>query len=127
MTPSLSHNSVLYTYDMEPITVIQLRPGTVEFLARHGHVTLAVHPQMSTSYLYNCSAPAELKFHRVTIAAEVLRLRDKKHLMLFTHDEESALLLKSAFLPGQQREVQEVRKHGFAAGFLDALTRVGGV
>lgn len=57
--------------------------------------------------------------------AQRLRFRDMESLMLFTHDEETALQLKSAFLPGQLGAVQDLQQNAFAYGFLTALDKLG--
>lgn len=45
--------------------------------------------------------------------------------MLFTHDEETALQMKAAFLPGQQGAMQDMQRIAFAYGFLTALRKLG--
>ena len=64
-------------------------------------------------------------FKIVDIYAERLRRRDGETLMLFTNDEENALLLKSTFLAGQQSEINNIKKQAFGRGFLQALNAVG--
>ena len=50
----------------------------------------------------------------------------ERHMILFTHNEESALLLKSAFLPGQQAELKLRDRDAFARGVMRALEMLGG-
>lgn len=45
--------------------------------------------------------------------------------MLFTPDEENALLLRASFLPGQHNAVRNKERNAFAAGFLKALQEIG--
>lgn len=59
---------------------------------------------------------------RVVITAERLVRNGHETLMLFTGDEESALLLKADFLPGQRAAVQGLQRRSFAAGVLATLT-----
>ena len=47
---------------------------------------------------------------------------DKLHTMLFTHNEEDALRLKCAFLPGQYAGIQECDRQRFAEAVLFALS-----
>ena len=115
--------AVLYTHDMEPITVLELKRWAWEFLERTGIVRLHVaEPPLTTPW---SGPPANGLFRIVTIKAERLRRGNQEHLMLFTSDEESALLLESAFLPGQHRWVQERERVAFAQGFLHALDMLG--
>jgi hypothetical protein len=45
--------------------------------------------------------------------------------MLFTHNEEAALLLKSELLPGQIRDSRDAQKESFARGFMHAIDSLG--
>ncbi|WAB91980.1 hypothetical protein OSS47_28345 [Pseudomonas citronellolis] len=114
--------AVLYTHDLEPITVIDLEPWAWEFLEQHGSVVLQVQTPPTIEQLRN---PMLLTMQMVRITAEKLIRRNHRTLMLFTADEEPALLLKSAFLAGQNRDVQERERAAFARGFLHALNALG--
>jgi hypothetical protein len=114
---------VLYADDMEPITVIDLPAFAEEFLSERGVVRIAVQPPISFTPQECQSMPPHMPI--VTIISERFIRRGQKHMMLFTNDEESALLLKCAFLPGQQAGLQERDRKAFARGFLDALYRMG--
>ena len=126
---------VLYADDMEPITVIDLpalAKGYPPALARgylneRGMVRLAVQLPPMLSVLAAQQAPRFDGCKTVTIFAERFVRNGREHMMLFTRDEESALLLKCAFLPGQQAGLQERERTAFARGFLEALARVGDV
>jgi len=61
----------------------------------------------------------------VEITAEVIQRGRFESMMLFTHNEEAALLLKSDLLPGQIRDQREVQKESFARGFTHALDMLG--
>ena len=113
---------VLYAEDFEPITVIELTEFAVGHLQTHGAVRLAVPSPVQ--YLSAPLSPSNLHLAIVTIRAEKLRRAGRNHMMLFTGDEESALMLKSAFLPGQRKDVQSAQKQAFAQGFLSALSRL---
>ena len=60
-------------------------------------------------------------FRTVSITAHKLYMRDIEHYILMTENEESALLLKSTFLTGQYKEVNEIRDRAHAEGFGRAL------
>lgn len=118
---------VLYADDMEPITVIDLPTMAERYLNEHGMVRLAVQLPPMLSVLAAKQAPSFGDCKTVTIFGERLIRHGREHMMLFTRDEESALLLKCAFLPGQQAGLQEREREAFARGFLKALARVGDV
>lgn len=111
--------AVLYTRDLEPITVIDIPMRLWDMLARGDRVKLPVY---DTDYL-NLREPAPCI--TVSLYAEKFRYRDAEALMLFTCDEEHALLLQADFLPGQRTEVRRRqaihRDRGFAEGFLRAI------
>lgn len=115
---------VIYATDFEPITVIELTRFAVEYLEAHGRVSLAVQLPASFMPCINEDAP-QISFRQVDIWAERLRFPNGEHLMLFTRNEEAALQLKSAFLPGQRAALQQSQADAFAKGFFDALQRLG--
>lgn len=118
---------VLYADDMEPITVIDLPAMAEGYLNERGMVRLAVMLPPMLSVLAASQPPMREDLKTVTIYAERFIRHGREHMMLFTRDEESALLLKCAFLPGQQAGLQERERTAFARGFLEALARVGNV
>lgn len=120
---------VLYTRDMEPITILETTPATERYLLREGIAILACYEPIKL-----VTGPRQeqtLRLRTVSIMAERLCLawepaRDHtRHLLLFTADEESAMLLKCAFLPGQQGALRDVEKDGFRRGFITAFMGLG--
>lgn len=120
----LQHRVVLYTDDMEPITVLQLPELARRYLLERAYVVLDVMEEVPVLERWE-ERPARLQCRTVTIYAELLLRKGQMHHMLFTRDEESALLLKAAFLPGQQATLGNIEARGFADGFLAALERLG--
>jgi hypothetical protein len=115
---------VLYAHDFEPITVISLDPHAYARLHRGGTWQIAVMPPLRLRPY----APDQLikpePFPIVTITADVLRKGEHETLMLFTHDEEPALLLRSALLPGQRKDHRDDYLDGFRDGFLRAINSI---
>lgn len=112
-------NAVLYTHQLEPITVVDIPMWLWDRLAEGHPIFLEVMQPVPSNFLTaDDVGPAPKK---VAIFGERLRRRNHETLMLFTGDEENALLLRSAFLPGQHGEVQNRECRAFAAGFLKAL------
>jgi hypothetical protein len=114
---------VLYTNDMEPITVIDLSETAARYLKLYNHVRLPVMERIPFTPFSGGDIP--MSYKTVDIYAELLRRNGVETLMLFTNDEENALLLKSTFLAGQQREVNNIKDYEFARGFLSALNTLG--
>lgn len=115
--------AVLYATDFEPITVIELTPFAVEYLEKYGRVYIPVELPVSLIEWKETDRPQK-SFHQVDIWAEKLRFPNGDHLMLFTKNEESAMMLKSVFLPGQRPALQEAKANAFAKGFLAAMQRL---
>lgn len=116
---------VLYANDMEPITVIEIENSTYEYICNYGIVNIHVPSRPFCSVLIP-SGPIQIdNIKIVSIFAERFVRNGREHRMLFTHDEESAMLLKCAFLPGQQARLQERERAAFARGIIAALNSIG--
>lgn len=111
--------SVLYTPAFEPITVLSLSDSAWWYFVNHGTYSFAIMEMPKLAYDPN--PDLRVNFKQVYVWAEKLAYRDTKTMMLFTYDDENALLLKSSFLAGQQRELNDERADAFAKGFLKAL------
>ena len=112
--------AVLYAKDMEPITVINLPPTVAHYLERYGRVRVPV-ALPALPWVAGTSPTYEPLMRTVDIFAERLVRHGRETLMLFTRDEENALLLKCAFLPGQQAGLQELEREHYVKGFAAAL------
>lgn len=116
---------VLYAEDFEPITILELTPLAVNYLMEQGRVRLAVDtpPQLVSR---GGPFPVFMDAYRVVnIHAECIYRHGYEHMLLFTRDEESALLLKATFLPGQRSALKEREREAFAKGFLKAVDMIG--
>lgn len=116
--------AVLYTNDFEPITVIELSRWTADFLLQRHHVVLPVREPLR--FVREPPTIEQCWTKLVRIRAERF-VKDKDHqaLVLFTEDDEHALLLQSAFLPGQRRAVKDAKAEAFGDGFIAALGMLG--
>lgn len=99
---------VLYTYDYEPITILELPHWVLEHLEQHGRCLIAVNEPFIGS-----GAPAAEQHYQysqpktIEIRCEYLSWRDgSKKAILMTSDEELALALKPGWLPGQRQAVR---------------------
>ena len=109
---------VLYTDDLEPITVLELPPALSRLLDQHDRIRLPALDMLSFAKVTADHMPT---WRTVAIRAEPLRLRGLTKRLLFTADDESALLLRSVFLPGQQRAVNELKDRARGEGMLEML------
>lgn len=117
--------AVLYAYDFEPITVIDVPEWAHEYMNQRQCFALAVCEPPPVRFC-DAGVPATHSYRIVRIQCERLRRGRTTHWMLFTNDEESALLLRAALLPGQLGEVQERQRAAFSKGFWAALQLGGG-
>lgn len=111
--------AVLYATDFEPITIIDLPPTVLHYIAVHQQVNLAVMEPVKFESPDDEHEP--LKIRHVNIRAERIKRGEHEAWMLFTADEESALLLKAAFLPGQVGELRSREREAFIAGVATAF------
>ncbi len=110
---------VLFAEDMEPITVLDLPPVAADHLERYGRVRVPVLQPLRLTP--PTEGPKTEDCRAVEIYAEKLRRNGVPHMMLFTRDEEAAMLLRSALLPGQRRDAQDAAREQFAMGFIAGL------
>lgn len=112
--------AVLYTTDLEPITVVDLPQWAWDLLARGDRIYLAA-PARGISFTHPESPADEPAPVTVSVFAEQIRRGRHATLMLFTHQDADALQLKSALLPGQRADDQARRRRAFYAGVVEGL------
>jgi hypothetical protein len=116
--------TVLYAHDMEPITVLELTPWAADFLAKRGEVRLAIQRPVAVHVMPPIEPP-DFRSWQVLLTAEWFVRRGERHMFVFTSDEENAMLLRAAFLPGQRGELRERENAAMAQGFLKAFALLG--
>lgn len=118
--------AVLYTNDFEPITVIELPRWTADYLLERKYVVLPVREPVR---FIRPTEPLRIEDCQVKLvrirAGRFVKDKDHEALVLFTDDDEHALLLEAAFLPGQRRAIKNERADAFGEGFLAALEMLG--
>lgn len=121
-------NVVLYTRDMEPITVIDLPMWALQVGERRGMVAVDVMPPLNPKWL----DPKENlldHFRRVYLEFHRIRFHDKQSWLVTVDKDELALLLKPAWLPGQRAKINKYERttRELSRMLLDVLARgVGG-
>jgi hypothetical protein len=112
---------VLYTDEMEAITVIDIPQWLLERVQDGQMIRLAViePPQVSAALAQEIPTPSPMRC--VEIWAEKFRRKGRETWLLFTRDEEAALILKSDMLPGQRKAFQDEYRRGFVTAILRAL------
>ena len=108
--------AVIYTHQLEPITVVDIPMKLWDMLYRGDMIVL---PVTTSSREWTTDPTVTVKL--VRIHGEVFARRQHRSMMLFTHDEEHALQLRAAFLPGQIATTQLMHRRAFAEGFITAL------
>jgi hypothetical protein len=103
-------NVVLYTPDLEPITILELPLWLLEQLEKQGAVRIAV--MKPPRWVEESQSTTFDMPETVTVYCERLRWRDgSTKLILITPDDELALTLKPEWLPGQRAAVQSYRAY----------------
>lgn len=111
--------TVIYAEDMLPITVVDIPQVWIETMQRGEYVLLAAYPPIPLSFEENFDLRQTLK--TVALRMEPLMRNGRRHWLCFTVDEETALTLKAAFLPGQLGEVQRREQSAYFQGLLSGL------
>lgn len=122
--PPRATRVVLYTDDMEPITVIYLTASMVAYLEERGRVLIPVYRPI-TQTISPMDLGAMTWEPPMTIDLRIEEMRQERtgnrYWFLVTQCDEAALLLLSELLPAQQHGVKEYRRQEFERGFLHAL------
>lgn len=115
-------HATVYNRDLEPITIVWLAPWAERMLGECGYIAFAASPPMSTRAFFDpCDAPV-IENWVVRMRGEQLRLGRVRTWILIADDERLALLLRSAFLPGQRSAVLERERDARDEGVLMALS-----
>lgn len=123
---------VLYTDDMEPITVLDL-PFSLACMeavaARTNNIWLEVLMPL-TALLHPMLPETTLRHKNVCIWWEKFSRQGRNHWFFFTRDEELAMLLRPSYLPGQREDIERMNRNffaeGFALGLRSGLERLAG-
>lgn len=120
----IAMKAVLYTTQLEPITVLDVPMFLWQRLEKREVIRLPVLSPVETQVVYQSPSNQTQEFHMVEIFAEKFRRYEHEALMLFTYNEEYALRLQASFLAGQLQEVQDLQATAHARGFVDAWQRL---
>ena len=92
-------NVVLYTRELEPITVVDIPIDAIRFAQKRGRLVLAVMDPIA----FNQKA-RDLPVRLRTVGLEFvpLRYRDAEGWLALVDDETNALAIEPGWLPGQQ-------------------------
>jgi hypothetical protein len=112
---------VLYTDDMEAITVIDLPTWFMEKL-HDGRMMRVAAPAPVQFTAEPEPAQTILTLPIVEIWAERFVRNGRVAWFLFTRNEEAALMLRSEPLPGQRKEFQDEYRRGFVRGLMAAFS-----
>lgn len=114
--------AVLYAHDLEPITIIDLHPDAWRRLAHGGTWNIAVF--LPLKFSVSAEPVMQSPMPIVTINADRIIKGEYESLLLFTAQEEYALLLRAAFLPGQTKAMRDFNADAFYQGFFAALNQL---
>ncbi len=121
-------NVVIYTRDMEPITIIDLPLWALELAERRAHVQVEVinpvllEPTSESVQIQSITARA------VTLEFTPIRLGSARSWIITTRDEVLAMLLRPSWLPGQRGSINQYERtvRELSKALVDALSRGAG-
>jgi hypothetical protein len=103
-------NIVLYTRDFEAITIIDVPMWAIDRMRTRDSIRIPIQ-SAPLNYSVDHSIPVELQFMYAEIYMERMKWIDGSMKSIFiTDSDELALLLKPAWLPGQQGEINKMVK-----------------
>ena len=113
--------TVIYTEQMEPICVINMKTEWYDYLEKARNIRFAVSKPFN--FKYPEDATVFIKPDMVEVIPHMIIRPDlrAKYLMLTTPNETEALLMESEFMPGQTRRLNEEKRKAFMKGFMSAL------
>jgi hypothetical protein len=100
--------TVIYTHDMEPITVVDIQPLALNLLSTKGKAMIEM-PRPGG------------KIEPLTLTAETVERQGKLHMLVFTEQESLAMLLPCTFLSGQTKSLSDARNNAFTNGIIHAF------
>lgn len=103
-------NTVIYTRDMEPITVIDLPLWALEAGERQAVVRVAVIDPVPEKPLLPSDPVPQVYDRVVSLEFIPIRLGARRSYLIMTHDEELALLLRPSWLPGQRAKINDYER-----------------
>lgn len=111
---------IIHTRQMEPLTVVALRPDYLQKLREEGAVRLAV---MGEPRFLRQGEPLPDKMEMRAVTLFAVRVRTGfgdagLTAVVNPEDEADALRLPSTFLPGQRRHVQLLERSAFLRGVI---------
>ena len=122
-------NVVIYTRDMEPITIVDLPLYCLEFGERLGVVRVAIEDEVPLIPPHAGAVPKVPDLRTVSLMFTQVQMPGKRAWIIQALDDELALLLRPSWLPGQRRKINEYERNNrrLASMLLDVLARgVGG-
>lgn len=121
-------HTVIYAEDMEPITVIDLPHQAIEMMAASRNIWNV--PVFEKPRWVSASQPLSLDDITIKIVSlwtEPLHRKGHTHQLVFTKQEEWALLLEATSLPGQRQMLRDAHAKGVFDGFRLAIHLMGGL
>lgn len=122
-------NVVLYTRDMEPITVIDLPLWALEQGEKLNHIQVAVMDPVPLPGPGERALVDRMMARSVTLEFTPIRLGYKRSWLVIVNDDVLALKLTPSWLPGQRAKINQYESETkkLAGMLLDVLSRgVGG-
>lgn len=117
-------HAVIYSVDHEPISYIRMLPEFYDYFSKYEIVKFPVRKPMTFKELTSINPIADTGPLYAEIRAMRLRIKDTIRLMLYTNNEETALLLANDFLPGQTKEINLIKGAAIMEGIALAIRKL---
>lgn len=116
--------AIIYSQEMEPITAIDMSTEMYNYFETYDIVRFPVMKPINPTSL-NCEGPFPKYEQHLIAEIRAVRILDNSSksviTLLFTNNEETALLMKTTILPGQVSHINYLKSQAFAKGMLEAI------
>jgi hypothetical protein len=112
-------SAIVYSKDFEPISHIPMTDEIYRYFMQYDIVRFPVQKAVDAKVYYS-GEPIPME---PPLTAEIRAMRvfspDGIRLILIAETEETALLLRNTFLPGQTKELNYIKTTSFVKGFIN--------
>lgn len=114
--------AVIYSKDFEPISVIPMNDEMYGYFTKYEIVRFPIQAPISVEDISEPPKPGPLLY--AEISAMKVYSTDGMRLLLVARNDETALLMRNTFLPGQTKELNFIKTQAFYQGMVKAIRQI---
>jgi hypothetical protein len=114
--------AVIYSKDFEPISVIPMNNDMYGYFTQYEVVRFPIQAPISIEDMSQPPTAPENMY--AEISAMRVYSNDGLRLLLIARNDETALLMRNTFLPGQTKELNFIKTQAFYQGMVKAIKQI---